>query len=123
MVAIARTRILIGNMFVSKKMVCNGMLVYLHVVGFSKEVKIDANLGKRWDRYYGKYKLALKVKNTIGGGINKLECRVDIILSEKIDRLHILLGERANVNPSPTWSCWIARPSRDLHAFERQISR
>lgn len=83
--------------------------MYLHV-GFLQKVKIGTNLGKRWDCYYTKYNLnVLKVKNNIGGGINEIERRGVTLLEnlEKMyphfrahfDRLHILLGEGANVNP------------------------
>lgn len=59
----------IGGKFLSKKTIFNSMLVHLHAIGFSQEVKMGANLGKRFERFTGRYKVALNLKNQTGGGV------------------------------------------------------
>ncbi|CAM6125030.1 unnamed protein product [Calypogeia fissa] len=68
------------------------------------------NLGKRFNRYYAKYKEALALKNDCGAGLSIREMRVGISMDDKLDRLcphfarlDVLYGERHNVD-QPTLS-------------------
>lgn len=101
----------IGGKYPSKKTVFNMMLVVLHHVGFPKEITSGDRLSKRFDRYLRRYKLALAFKNDTGRGLSARDIARGISFEDKLnakcphfDRMHILYGERANIEP-PALAC------------------
>lgn len=77
----------IGQNFLPKKIVFSTMLVYLHVVGFLRDITTGENLHEQFDRYIVKYKLAVEVRNQTGSGLIEEEARADIILSDKLEEM------------------------------------
>lgn len=58
------------------------------------------------------------MKNTSGSGLSAIEARVGMTIAKNLEkmclefnRLHILLGERANVNP-PSWGVVVGLPNQ-----------
>lgn len=102
-------RLPLGVRHPNKKTVYQMMLVVLHANGFPRFVSTGENLGKRFTRYLKKYKEAFNIKNDSGSGLTMGELRAGITLDEKLEkicphfqRMHILYGERANVQPPST---------------------